>query len=233
MPGSPWRLLAYPRPYELIGRLIVASVLVLWPLHELQRFIVEPLLPVCRAVVSLLDARLEITQATVIHEEGRDALRFGVNLAAPLGIAAGTVYPFGWYRVPPGGLMPDGQPMPRGGSVPRGEYRVDCSVAGMLVYGALSLIVILAWPVRRAREVIMRLVAVVGFWALFLVFDVPAYVLGVVWDVLLQKVGNGGSNGWLLWRAFLADGGGVALGLVVAATAIVWAQRFGVRRNAP
>jgi hypothetical protein len=213
---------------------LTATVFVLWLLHASQRHIVEPLLPISRAVMGFVDGRFQITEAAVVPELRGDTLRIGVILAAPLSIAGKTVYPFGWFA-PAGVFTPGGELMPSGGAVPSGEYRVDWLISGMLVYGAVSLILILAWPANRPKELFMRLLAVAVFWMLFLTLDIPAYALCLVWDTLQERLNPGGSNGWLVWRRFLADGGGVALGLCVAAVAVVWAERFGkpVRRVSP
>ena len=146
----------------------------------------------------------------------------GVNLSGPLTVSGKTVYPFGWPLPPWGGFMPSGEWVSQGGQVAQGAYQVHYPLSAMLTSGALSLILILAWPATGAGEMIIRVLAASAFWMLFLPVDISSFALAVLWDTLHERLGEpGAANGWLVWRRFLVDGGGVALGVFVAAIAII------------
>jgi hypothetical protein len=203
----------------LVLRLVTAAVLVLWPLHALERAIGQSLIPLYRTAIELLDDRFVVDEALMAQERS-PILRFGVNLARPLEVAGKTVYPFGWSSVPPGAFMPGGELMPRGGSVPLGEYRVDCPLGEALVYGAWGLILSLAWPARRVKEIILRIAFLIPVSGVLLLADVPTAVLAMPWATLQRALDPHGLYGWVVWHTFMVGGGGVVLGTLAAGIAI-------------
>src|SRR5262249_12023727 len=85
-----------PSPASFCARLLIASLLVVWPLRALESRILGPLLPVCGTVLRLLDDRFVLEHAEVVPKDSEYVLRFGANLAAPVTLGIKTIYPFGW-----------------------------------------------------------------------------------------------------------------------------------------
>jgi hypothetical protein len=76
-----------------------------------------------------------------------------------------------------------------------------------------------------------RVATVAPFWIVFHIVDVPAYVLCVLEGILQDKLDPQGFYGWIIWRRFLVDGGGIALSLVVAGSAIALARAHMTRSS--
>jgi len=202
---------AWPRPFELLARLLVAAALVLWPAHVFQRALVTPLLPLLGDAVVTFDDSLRLISVDVVSEPSGEVVRFRVNLAHPVEVAGYTVYPFGW------------------GSAPRGGYQVRLTLGGVLQYPAFVLIAILAWPAKRAAEYGLRLFAAVPLMAVLLLVDTPSTVLAEVWGEIHAGIDARGFQPLMVWSRFLMGGGGLVLALLCAALAVVPAAQW---RNA-
>jgi ABC-type tungstate transport system substrate-binding protein len=186
----------------------VAAVLVLYPLHALDRPIVEPLVPVFQGVIEALDHRFVITDARLSAEGATEVVRFRANLREPVTVAGRLVYPFGSNGMPAGG------------------YEVMYTLRGVLQYSALLLIIALAWPVRGARELAARLFASALFVGLLLLVDVPTTVIAELRHAVETAVDPGALGGWMIWSRFLMGGGGIALALLLAVLAISAGRRW-------
>jgi hypothetical protein len=183
-------------------RLLVAAVLVLFPVVMFQRFLVEPLLPVFKAVIGVLDPQFVITDARVDRDGPDEVMLFEANLKQPTKIAGHLVYPFGWYGVPPGG------------------YQVRCAAGGVLLYCAVLLITALSWPASRGRELAVRVPLCLLFVGLLLLIDVPTTVVAELRHSVETLVDPHALTGWMIWSRFLMGGGGIALSLLLAVIAI-------------
>jgi len=208
MSGSFIPAAASPRPVRLAARLCVAAVLVLYALHVLERFIAEPLLPVFRAVISVVDEQFVVTDARLGREGPNEALDFRANLRRPAQIAGHVVYPFGWQ------------------GIPAGEYEVTYTLGGALQYSALLLIIALAWPARRAHELAVRLPMCLLFAGALLLIDVPTTVIAELRHAAENMVDPRALSGWMIWSRLLAGGGGISLSILLAALAINAGRRY-------
>lgn len=208
MPGSSTAVATSPRPLRLAARLLVSAVVVLYALHSLERFIVEPLVPVFRGAVGMLDPRFVITDARVIREARGEVVRFQANLREPATIAGQVVYPFGSHGIPDGG------------------YAVTYTVGGALQYGAVALIIALAWPAGGARELVLRLLLCVVFVGALLMIDVPSTVIAELRYGIETSIDPHALSGWMIWSRFLMGGGGLALTMLLAALAICTGDRY-------
>jgi hypothetical protein len=202
MPGSLTPAVTRPRPLRLAVRLLVAAALVLFPVVVLQRLLVEPLLPVFKTVIGVLDQQFVITDARVDREGPDEVMLFQANLKQPTKIAGHLVYPFGWYGVPPGG------------------YQVTCAPGGVLLYSAVLIIIALSWPASRVREVVVRVPLCLLFVALLLLIDVPTTVVAELRHSVETLVDPHALSGWMIWSRFLMGGGGIALSVLLAVIAI-------------
>jgi hypothetical protein len=186
----------------------LVAVIVLSTLQGLERLIVEPLVPVFRAAVGMLDPQFVITDSRVIQEQTGEVVRFQANLRKPVTIAGQVVYPFGSHGIPDGG------------------YEVTYTAGGVLQYGALLLIVALAFPAKRAQELMVRLLLCVAFIAALLIIEVPSTVVAELRHGVETMVDPSAVNGWMIWSRFLMGGGGCAVSIVLAALAISAGRRY-------
>jgi hypothetical protein len=209
MPGSSTAAVPLPlQPIKLGARLLLVAVLVLYSLHALEHFIVEPLAPMFQAVIGALDRQFVITDAGLGHEGSNEVLSFRANLRAPVTIAQGVVYPFGSHGVPPG------------------WYQVDCTLGSVLQYPALLLIITLAWPARQPREVVVRLLTSAAFAGLLLLIAVPTTVVAELQHAVETEIDSHALGYWMTWSRFLMGGGGVALSMFLAVVAIHIGRRY-------
>jgi hypothetical protein len=198
-----------PRPIELMGRLLAASVLVLVLTHVLERQIVGSLIPLFTRTIGILDGNFVVTDVRLNHEGLNDTVSFSANLVRPVSMAGQTLYPFGWGDVPPG------------------YAQVDCTLGGVLLYGSVILILSLAWPVRRASEMVWRLLLCVPVLMLTLLVGIPITVIAELWNSFEQDAHVHPLNLWMVWSRFLTGGGGFMLALALSGVVISLATRFG------
>jgi hypothetical protein len=213
MPGSSVQTTAPPRPLELLARLLAAAALVLWLSHSFQRAFVKPLIPAFSTALRILNIDFTILGIDVSEDGPNETLRFRANLAHPIEIAGRRLSPFGW------------------GSIPEGGYQVNLTLGGILQYCALTLILVLAWPARHAREFAVRLLSVLPLMGILLLIDVPFTVLAELWNAIHAGVDPHGFQPLMIWSRFLMGGGGLMLALLAAALAIALARRWGAGKS--
>jgi hypothetical protein len=194
-------------------RLLLAAILVLYPLHVLERPIVEPLVPLFRSVISALDQQFVITDARIDREGRNEVVRFRANLRQPTRFAGRVLYPFGWEGVPGGG------------------YEVNCPLGGVLQYSGLLLILAMAWPARRSAELAVRLGVSLLFVGVLLLIDVPTTVVAELRHAAETLVDPHALSGWMIWSRFLMGGGGIALSILLAVLAIGAGRTVARRRD--
>jgi hypothetical protein len=208
MLGSFTQAARAPAPLRLAARLLVAAILVLYPLHVLERVIVEPLVPALGEVTGVLDGQFVVTDARIEGQASNEILRFRANLTRPMEVAGSVVYPFGRNGLPEGG------------------YQVRCSVSGVLLYSGLLLIIVCAWPVRGARELALRLLMCIPLAAALLLIDVPTTVVAELRQIVVMQADPHGLSLWMIWSRFLMGGGGIAMAICFAALAITAGRRY-------
>jgi hypothetical protein len=193
---------ALPSLPKLAARLLIVSIVVLSLAHLFQKAIVTPLLPVLGEVLGVLDSEIKVLSVAAGHNGPNDTVSFHVNLAHPVDIAGRTVYPYGTH------------------SIPDGSMEVSLATAGLLQYALLLLILVLAWPPRRAEEWIARLLIATPLVIALLVVPGPSTALSLVWGPFHEALQPDAFWPVLAWSRFLSGGGGIALALLMAATAI-------------
>lgn len=188
---------------ELLARLLVTSAIVIAPLLLWQQNIVQPLLAIFSREVRLVAPQFTIDSAEVTRQPPNQVVRFRANLSVPLEYAGQTINPFGWN------------------GTPRGGFEVSLSLSGLFDYPAMLLIVALAWPMRSARELGLRLIfSAVAVSALVMV-ETPVTVAAELCNSLRALFNPHGFCGWMVLSRFLMGGGGFALALLLATVAIV------------
>lgn len=211
MPGSltqaatPW-----PKPLEIAARALISTVLVLAVVQALGRPLVRTLLPIFRAEGPLLDARFVITDVRLARVGADEVVRFQGNLSRPLMIHDRIVAPFGWNGVPAGG------------------FQITYTVGGVLQYGAVLLIVVLAWPTSVPRELAGRLALAAGCAALLPMVIVPFTVIAEFRNGLQNLAAPTASTApaaSLVASRFLMGGGGWVIALLAAVVCIDCARR--------
>ncbi|MHB8814877.1 MAG: hypothetical protein ACYDAE_16605 [Steroidobacteraceae bacterium] len=208
MPGSLTQAAApWPQPLEIAARALISTVLVLVAVQALGRPLVRPLLPIFRAAVPLLDARFVITDVRLARLGADEVVRFRGNLARPLLIHDRIVEPFGWNGVPAGG------------------FQITYTVGGVLQYGAVLLIFVLAWPASGVRELACRLALALGCIAVVSMVIVPLTVVAEFRNGLENLVGPTPPAGLLIASRYLMGGGGWAVALLAAVACTDYARR--------
>lgn len=193
---------AAPPPVSLVVRFALASALVLGSLHFSERALAERLIPVFRAAIWVLDDSFVLTEVSVARDGQNAVLRFRANLARPLKEGGRVLYPFGWQGMPLGG------------------YQVHCTLGGVFAYGALLLIVVLAWPARSLRERGARSLLAVPGVALLLLIDIPSTVVAELWNSVEHQFDPHALGGWMIWSRLLMGGGGFVIALLLALACI-------------
>lgn len=221
----------WPRPRELAIRFLLIAPLVLWSLYGLEYSVMKALIPAYGAVIKLLGGPLELERLEPVRNAQMEGLLARFNLAEPTELAGKTVYPFGWYA-PPGGYMPAGAKMTDGGPVPRGVFQGYCPLTEPIVITAWALILVLTWPAGGAKQMALRLVALIPFLLALVVIDVPSTILGGVWETLGNAFDPRAFYPWCALDAFLVGGGGAVLGVLAAGIAIFIAHGISLQTNA-
>lgn len=206
MPGSPTATAAWPRPGRFIVRLATCTLLVLGGIQVLERALVGPLLPTFCSVMSYLDDRFVITDARLVRQGANEVVRFRANLARPLLVDSRILYPFGTHGVPEGGLQ------------------VTNTAGGVLQLAGLLLILVLAWPARRAVELALRLGIALPVMAALVLLDTPFTAVAELRNGLAIAIDPQTVDNWMLASRFLMGGGGYAMTLLLAAGCIAFAD---------
>jgi hypothetical protein len=199
----------FPKPVELGVRVLIAGILVLSVLYHLQRVIVEPLIPAFARAVHLIDPDFTVLGSTVEHNGSNPTVLIRANLELPIRLAGRTLYPFGWV---PGQSA--------------SAIEVWFSLSGLMQFSAMMFIIVLAWPVRRLLELLLRSVLCLPLMAALLFLQAPFTVVAELWVFIFHELAPGRFNGWLLWSRFLMGGGGLLLASLCALIAVVAARRM-------
>jgi hypothetical protein len=209
MPGSPTQAAApWPKPLEVAGRALLSTLLVLAVVQTFGRPLLRPLIPFFGTAIPLLDERFEITDARLTRVGANEVVRFRGNLSRPLLIHGRIVDPFGWNGVPAGG------------------FQITYTVGGVLQYGAVLLIFVLAWPASGLRELVCRLALAVPCAALLPMAIVPFTAVAEFRNGLESLVAPSPPGGLLLASRYLMGGGGWVIALVAAVFCIDCARRL-------
>jgi len=214
MPGSRTQAAApWPGTREVAGRLLLATVLVLLVVQVLGRPLVRPLIPIFGAAIPFLDPRFAITDARLSRVGASEVVRFRGNLSQPLVIDGRIINPFGWNGTPAGG------------------FQITYTVGGVLEYGALLLIMVLAWPASGLRELACRLALSLPCIALLSLAIVPFTVVAEFRQGLASLLAPTALDGSLIASRYLMGGGGWVIALLTAVFCIDGARRLAIRKS--
>ncbi|MBC7984445.1 MAG: hypothetical protein H7Y02_11380 [Candidatus Obscuribacterales bacterium] len=215
MSGSVTTSVALPKPLEITVRFLVAGAAVLWLGGVFERAIVESSLPLVRAVFEFVDDDFTVLGLDVAHEGANETLRLKADYSHPIYLeGVGTfIYPMNLD--------------PR----TAGWLQVNLTVGGLLQYGLLMLIVVLAWPARGIREMLVRLGLSLPLLAVFLLVAAISTLLAELWNPLHQDFAPQEFWPLLAWSRFLMGGGGAMLALVIAGAAIRWSSPYRLTRD--
>ena len=183
---------------ELALRLAASTALVLWVSLSFGADLVRPLQPLIAACVERLDPRFVVQHVQLVAGAEGDRLRLEANLAAPVTVRGQRIEPLGQ------------------GGLPTGALRVYLTVGGSLQYVDLLLIAVLAWPARRGRQWLNRVLLVTPFAALLWLVQVPPTFAAELWFGLSHGVGGQDVAPLMRWSRFLMGGGGAAIALLLA-----------------
>ena len=199
MPGSLPLSLSLPRPAELLVRLTIAAMLVIWPARVFEHDIVARLLPLLQTAIPLLDSDIDVLDLTVGRIGSSDSARLRANLAHPVALSGGMLRPFaGWVEI-------------------------NLTLGGAVAYSVFELIVVLAWPAMTNRELAVRVLIAIPL-ALLLLIHVPLTLIAEIWNAIYQNFAADESSALLRLSRFIMGGGGFAVAATFAAIAIVMAS---------
>jgi hypothetical protein len=207
MPGSAAHTVASPRSLDIFARLLIAGALVLGCGHVLERPLVQAILPAFNRAIPLIDDEFKILTTDIATEGPNRTVRFRLNLSRPISVGAKLIYPFGW------------------GAVPAGGFQVTIDLAGVLQYCSLTVMIILAWPVKSWWEYGRRAAISVPLLGLLIFIDVPFTVLAESWGMIHAAADPGAMQPLMIWSRFLMGGGGLVLGILCGAVAVLVCAR--------
>lgn len=168
-----------------------------------QRELVQALLPWLEHWIAWLDATYRTVRLGLVQGGADLALQRTVTLAQ-VTVVGGQV------------LMPD----PRGlgvFAVPAGHMLQPVVIASSLA---------LAWPLRAASELLLRLLMLVPALATVVAVDLPLTLVALPWEVHVAAFEPDRFSPLLLWSQFLQGGGRLALGLLAGLGAVLAADRL-------
>jgi hypothetical protein len=189
-----------------VVRFVIASALVLGGGYELRNELIKPLIPVFRGIIWLVDPEFTFSYIGVAHDGANEMLEFRGNLIAPVEYGGRTIYPIGWN---------DG---------PQGGYESGYSLAGIFLYSGFLLIGVLAWPVRRFKELVIRIALALPLLVALLCIDVPSTTLAGLWNIIRNYYSVPAPAYGMVWSRFLMGGGGLVIAGVCGVCAIAVAR---------
>ena len=196
-----------PRLPELAIRLVVVGAMLIAAARLLQTTLIRPLLPIYGGTVTLLAPEFTLQSLDLVGSRPH-ILRLRANLLEPVEFAGRTVVPVGWL-----------------GTGPQGGYQVSLAMTGLLQYPTLTLLILLAWPATHSKEFGIRVLVGIPMAALLLLTEAPTTMVAELWSTVRDQADPGAICYWMVWSRFLMGGGGLLLGGLFGATAIVIAKR--------
>jgi hypothetical protein len=196
-----------PRLIDLAIRLVVVGILLIAAARLLQTTLIQPLLPIFGATVSLLAPQFTL-QSLDLVESRPPTLRLRANLLEPVEFAGRTVVPVGWL-----------------GTGPQGGYQVSLAMTGLLQYPTLTLLIVLAWPATGLKVLGVRVLLGIPMAALLLLTEAPTTMVAELWSIVRDQADPAATCYWMVLSRFLMGGGGLLIAGILGATAVVMAQR--------
>jgi hypothetical protein len=193
------------RPFELVLRLVVAMIVVGGLAYSCRLRIVTAALPLIRATLVRVDADFRVLSLDVARDAAGETLRLRANLAHPVLVAGGTLYPIGWVSNAAGAGA--------------GGVEVRLTVGGVLSHAVLLLIIAAAWPVESLREGLVRSVTSLLLATMLLMMNVTSTFHAELWNQVARAGDVSAASFALAWSRFLMGGGGFATALALAAIA--------------
>lgn len=214
MPGSASAPLFQARPLDLVFRATVAFGTAFWLTAWLGPVLLNGLLPFYAEVVHGLDDHYRIELA-VTYLTGHD--RIGSDLAVLVRATVTRTFMFlGADRAIP--LAP-------------GTVLKTSTAVGLLLQPATAIVgLALGWPLRGAREALVRGACAATLVALWLLLGVPASLWLYLEDIPIQVYAPHGVSVPMAVGKLLLNGGGVVLGALLGAGAVAAGRR--ANRNA-
>jgi hypothetical protein len=194
-----------PSPLKLIARVLVVSMLVLLLAHQFGQQWVKAILPVCNQSMSIVASEFRVLSSDIAPRGGNQVLRLRANLAQPIKMNAHFILPI------------------------KGWYEVTLTVGGVLGYGLLALISILAWPAARNSEMLWRVLLSLPLIGILVIVNVVSTWRAELWAPIYHDYSGHSVAPLLMWSRFLMGGGGYLLGFLCALLAITWAKWLATR----
>jgi hypothetical protein len=167
-----------------------------------DRLVALPL-PAFRAEICLIDDNIFVRGLELTRDNSHSVIRLRANLERPMSYGGAVVLPLGWHRHV------------------SGWYQIDLNATAILQAPVVFMILILSWPVRGLRHLVLRLGAALPLLLLLLAADKPLDILGNFQHEVIAQLDQPGVPPLYAWARFLEGGGNCALALGFAYVAIL------------
>jgi hypothetical protein len=160
------------------------------------------MIPMFRNVVAFFGGDFTVLDMSVAHDGANETLRVRADFSHPIFIVNQFIYPLqgkGWMQV-------------------------NLTLGGVLQYSLFLLIVVVAWPVTRASEYLLRLALSAPLILILLLIDVPPTILANLWFPVHDDLAPHALWPLLIWSRFLMGGGGLVVAFLFAAAIVVAAR---------
>lgn len=165
----------------------------------------EALIPIFRTEIEILDDTFQVRSLALDHAKAELALRLEVARIHPV-VLGGVVY------------APD----------PRGRAWVSAPAAHVTLVAIVLCATAFARRAVTWSAVAARGAAMCGAVALLWALDVPACLVGAVWDLSIATASPGEFSLWVAWLRFMENGGRFALALALGGVcALIGKQESG------
>jgi hypothetical protein len=184
-----------------IARFLLISVVLTIAAMRWGDALARALIPVFRTEIEILDDTFQVTRLVLDRSKAEAALRMEVVPVHPV-VLGGGVYP------------PD----------PRGRAWASAPAAHLTVVAIVLCATAFSARVAGGRALATRMAASLSAVILLWLLDVPACLLGSVWDLVIAATATGEFSAWVAWLRFLENGGRFALALAFGAVCALVGQ---------
>ena len=198
---------------DFARRLLIATLIVCSVIYAARSCLITTMLPGLREAVKLAHPQFVVFGLDVTDEPAPEALRLRANLIRPVQIAGRKIYPIAWPH-------PD-----------RGGFEVKITLGAVLSPAIALLITAAIWPLQSAVEGFTRVTtAVVLAWLVTIgtaLVTLHAELLHVAVHASAPYPASVSFSAATLASRLLMDGGGFAIAIGLALSAVALGSRLG------
>lgn len=204
-----------PRLPPLLLRVAVAAAGILWLADALEKTIVLSAIPAIAASFQWADDDFKVLGIDIGTVGANEVLRFRADYSHPIHIAGRIIYPMNWN--------------PR----TAGWLQVNLTMGGILQYGILMLILVVAWPASNLKEFLSRTALSLPLAALLTMVGVVSTLRAELHGTLHSAYAPHEFWPMLAWSRLLMGGGGILLAFIGTAVCIAIAKHGNSGASSP